>query len=328
MEVDKPPERRAPSSRASKGNRMGRLIQEEEEEGDTEFYQQEFWNEAEGDVEYDAADEDDAGVDSFDSDFGASDSDSDDDEEEDEKRARKAERVVVRKKSVYVDPSKKKASAGSTSTTSGVLDKSRKRQRSEAAALAQGAPVFERGSLRASTQEHTAAQAAKRERDVERAKVREERRALLGKTKGIELVRLTQEEILAEAKQTEIINRASLEKMQQLAEENREKVIVRERDASAPVLKWRSKRSGDHVINTLTLVNCEVPDEINGIAPPYPPPQRCAVTGQPAKFFDPVTNQPYATLEAFRMLRGRTGRRSSWPAAEAGGGSSGLPGAQ
>ena len=36
-EIEKPPERRAPSSRASKGSRMGKLIaEEEEEEGDNQ----------------------------------------------------------------------------------------------------------------------------------------------------------------------------------------------------------------------------------------------------------------------------------------------------
>ena len=54
-----------------------------------------------------------------------------------------------------------------------------------------------------------------------------------------------------------------------------------------------------------------MPKNIDGIAPPYPVPTRCAVTGQPAKYFDPQTNTPYATLEAFRVLRGRSGRRHS-----------------
>ena len=71
---------------------------------------------------------------------------------------------------------------------------------------------------------------------------------------------------------------------------------------------------GDSVVNTLSFVNCEIPAEISAVAPPYPPLLRCAATGLPAKFFDHVTQQPYATLEAFQRLRGRTGRRSSWPA--------------
>ena len=55
------------------------LVQFFAEEGDLEFYQQEFWAEAEGDAEYDAGAEDQAG-DSFDSDFGDS-TESDDDED-------------------------------------------------------------------------------------------------------------------------------------------------------------------------------------------------------------------------------------------------------
>ena len=100
--------------------------------------------------------------------------------------------------------------------------------------------------------------------------------------------------------------------MQRLEEEKR-KVVVRERDTSGPRIKWVSKRQGDSVVNTLSFVNCEVAPEICAVAPPYPAPPRCAATGQAAKFFDPVTQTPYATLEAFQRLRGRTGRRSSWP---------------
>ena len=152
MEVEKPPERRAPSGRASKGNRMGRLIQEEEEEeGDNDFYQQEFWAEAENDAEYDAADEGDAGVDSFDSDFGDSTESDDDDDDEAEKKAKKHDKAAARKKSVYKDPKEKKA-AGGASSAAAAEKKSHKRQRSEVDSLDGGGSSFARGSLRASTQ--------------------------------------------------------------------------------------------------------------------------------------------------------------------------------
>ena len=94
-----------------------------------------------------------------------------------------------------------------------------------------------------------------------------------------------------------------------------DQVIVRDRDTGDSArIKWVSKRQGDSVVNTLSFVNCEIPPEISAVAPPSPPLLRCAATGLPAKFFDHVTQQPYATLEAFQRLRGRTGRRSSWPA--------------
>ena len=76
--VAKPPERRAPSGRAGRGNRMARLLQEEEDEqeeaADKDFYQQDFWADAEedGDFEYAGDAEGSDRGDSFDSDFGDS----------------------------------------------------------------------------------------------------------------------------------------------------------------------------------------------------------------------------------------------------------------
>ena len=65
------------------------------------------------------------------------------------------------------------------------------------------------------------------------------------------------------------------------------------------------------VFNTVSFIETPVPKNIDGIAPPYPVPARCAVTAAPAKYLDPQTNAPYATLDAFKVLRGRTGRRQS-----------------
>ena len=53
-----------------------------------------------------------------------------------------------------------------------------------------------------------------------------------------------------------------------------------------------------------------------------PPPRgdsslKCSVTGEPAKYRDPVTGAPYATVEAFRVLRARAAAAG---AAGAGGG--------
>jgi len=309
-EVEKPPERRAPSSRASKGSRMQKLIAEEEEdaeEGDVEFYQQDFWAEAEGDVEYDAGAED-QGADSFDSDFGDS-TESDDDDDDDEaaqKKASKKEAKIARRKGVYVDPKLKEERAAKRPAGE---KKSHKRQRADSGPIE--AAAFSRSSLRGSTQEKTDDLQARRELDEQRRRERERKRVASGKTKGVvELVRLTQEEILAEAKQTEIINRASLEKMLRIEEEKR-KVAVRDRDTSGPRIVHRSVRRGDSVLTTVSFVECDVPDAVNGIAPPYPAPPRCTITGLPAKFCDPATGTPYATVEAFRMLRGKTGRRST-----------------
>ncbi len=117
-----------------------------------------------------------------------------------------------------------------------------------------------------------------------------------------------QEEILEEAKLTEADNRASLAMMLHQEEEKR-RVIVRERDLKGPRVRFVSKRNGDSVTNTYTFVETPVPPAINAVAPPKPQPQRCAVTQAPAKYLDPSTGAPYANLEAYRHLRGRQGSR-------------------
>ena len=154
-EIEKPPERRAPSSRASKGNRMGRLIQEEEDEADNEFYQQEFWAEADQDDEYADADDEDGG-DSFDSDFGDStESDSDEDDGEAEKAARSSG-AAARKRSVYKDPKASGAMAAPRPKAS-----HKKRPRPEGGLMPP--PTFERSSLRGSTKVRAPSPCARRE---------------------------------------------------------------------------------------------------------------------------------------------------------------------
>ena len=162
--------------------------------------------------------------------------------------------------------------------------------------------------MRRSTQGASEAAAEKQRRLEEEAKVRAERAAAAGAKRGVELRRLTQADILAEAIQTEIINKASLERMLR-QEEDKRRVISRERNTDGPRIVWRSKRVGEVVQNTVTFTDAPIPAAIDDVVPPYPQPQRCAVTGAPAKYRDPATGAGYATLEAFRMLRGRTGRR-------------------
>lgn len=139
---------RAPSSRASKGNRMARLLAQEEdaaEEGDKDFYEQDFWADAEGDAEYAMDADDEQGNDSFDSDFGDS-SESDDDDDEEGKAEKAVRAVKPKKRSVYTDPNAKdKAGASSFAPK-----RPRKRPQSELSELT-GLQPIQRGSLRAST---------------------------------------------------------------------------------------------------------------------------------------------------------------------------------
>ena len=314
-EIHKPPERRAPSGRAGRGNRMQRLIAEEEDEeaedeADKAFYDQGFWADEEADDDFDGDADDEEGRDSFDSDFGESTS-SEDDDDDDEDKPKKA--PAARKKSVYKDPKLAHKKGEGPSSSSGPAPPKKpshkKRPRADGDRITILPPAERsKSSFRSSTQQSTAAAEEHRRRLEAAAKARAERAQAEGAKRGVELVRLTQEEILAEAMQTEIINKASLERMLRIEEEKRREV-VRERTSDGPRVKFASKRNGDAVINTVSFVDTPVPSCIDGIAPPPPPPQRCAVTGLPAKYRDPQTGCAYANLDAFKQLRGRTGRR-------------------
>lgn len=140
---------RAPSSRASKGNRMARLLAQEEdaaEDGDKDFYEQDFWADAEGDAEYAMDADDEQGNDSFDSDFGDS-SGSDDDDDEEGKVQKAARAAKPKKRSAYTDP---KANEKAGEASSATPKKPKKRPRSEPSELT-GLQPIQRGSLRAST---------------------------------------------------------------------------------------------------------------------------------------------------------------------------------
>ena len=57
---------------------------------------------------------------------------------------------------------------------------------------------------------------------------------------------------------------------------------------------------------TIEVRNMSMPGELQRrLAPAPAPPEVCAVTGQPARYRDPATGLPYATLEAFKELRRR-----------------------
>lgn len=160
-EPEKPPERRAPSARGSKGSRMAALIREEvdemkEDDGDKEFYMQEFWAEDEEDADFADAD-DEAARDSFDSDFGDS-TESDSDDGAEEKNARKEK--VARKKSVYKDPKAAKKREGGEASSSAApaptSKHSRKRKaKTEADSLLESGGIMGRESMRASTKNAT-----------------------------------------------------------------------------------------------------------------------------------------------------------------------------
>lgn len=155
--------------------------------------------------------------------------------------------------------------------------------------------------------------------------------------------KLTQEEILAEAKRTEIENLASLEAFTRLeAEKKRVKErktvlqgpVIRFHSVSMPLITESSSKSdGDDVSEKTTETaedtstagdkpqvqekycrNFLIFTDTQSFPAAYFPskkvqkPQKkqfCPITGLPAKYIDPLTGTPYATPQAFKILRNR-----------------------
>jgi vacuolar protein sorting-associated protein 72 len=111
----------------------------------------------------------------------------------------------------------------------------------------------------------------------------------------------SQEELLAEALETEKVNQASLAEMMKL-EEERKKIVAPKTKILGPRVITLS-RAKSHTV-TFTDVD-DLPAFLRAKAPPYPNQAMCVITGLPAKYFDPVTQMPYATPEAFKQLRAK-----------------------
>uniref|UniRef100_A0A914VZT8 Vacuolar protein sorting-associated protein 72 homolog n=1 Tax=Plectus sambesii TaxID=2011161 RepID=A0A914VZT8_9BILA len=133
----------------------------------------------------------------------------------------------------------------------------------------------------------------------------------------------TQEEMLAEAKITEDMNKKSLEKYEQFELEQKRKRdrAMKRRVIDGPKIRTLSLtlpippadvRPGEPALCSRTFI--EFPDEhslqkhLSAASGTRPARMRrgdtrCCVTGQPAKYRDPVTGLPYATTEAFKQLR-------------------------
>mmetsp|Transcript_6891 Transcript_6891/g.7136 ORF Transcript_6891/g.7136 Transcript_6891/m.7136 type:complete len:80 (-) Transcript_6891:70-309(-) len=69
-------------------------------------------------------------------------------------------------------------------------------------------------------------------------------------------------------------------------------------------MKRTLSRRGSYT--TITFVEDEAWPSLFSLSAPTPIPQQiCSITGLPAKYRDPQTGQPYATLEAFSAIRKR-----------------------
>lgn len=323
--------------RSNAGNRIAKLLDEEEED---DFYKTSYggFNETADDRDYIQKNEDEEDI--IDSDFSIDENDEPVSDQEVEAPKRK-KKVVTR---AYKEPPAKKKSpvkASKEAKHKPERQKSPKKKKSTFMVLDSG-----RKSFRKSTAAKTAATQSRMKQRVEAEKRKP-------KVVKVEEYIPTQEELLEEAELTEKENLKSLEKFRKM-ELEKKKTRPTKRVFSGPIVKYQSltmplveevpfNKSGSS--ESLSKTDCDDVDEgkeknkqrRTKKAPPkvevkgkcertfitfnndigdnlfehYFPKaikkerrsQICAITRLPARYFDPVTQLPYRNKQAFKILR-------------------------
>jgi len=307
------------------GAKMSGLLDKEEED---EFYTTTyggFADEADDkEFNYQSPQEDDE----VDSDFSIDENDEQkSDAENDDEPRRKIRRAAGVQTKAYKEPDRK-ASVRPKPPTS-------KPSRPKQALVRSGSPVDygRRLTMRASTAQKTSEIIrTMKQRDAEAR-----RRKMKMKKHNKVTRKLTQEEILAEAKVTERINLASLKKYEEMELEAKRKAlragrreikgpVIRYHSLATPILKGKDldlelkpeletddaedEVEHKHNINNKqerTLISFKDEETLKDNFPSsgfkIPTLKVCPVTRLPAKYFDPVTELPYANLQAFKIIR-------------------------
>ncbi|PWA91396.1 sequence-specific DNA binding transcription factor [Artemisia annua] len=314
------------ASRATRGKRMTKLVDDEIEEDD-EFWNQDALKDEEDDTNY--VEEGEA-ADDFDSDF-----DSDEPEPEEEADNEPDERRT-RKKLVYPGkpkpsfqakpkpgfpgkprlgfpgkeiPKKKQKKVVSETDTSNGEDTNPEQSKSTPQDDHDEPDDNEvEKTTRKSTRTAVVVRQAERaERDATRAALQATMKPIKRKKEGEEK-KITQEEMLLEAAQTEIMNLRNLERVLAREEEVKKRAIVHKAVYTGPQIRYLSK-DGNSYLEFTNGVSFK--SQIPTRSTPYPEKDVCVVTGLPAKYRDPKTGLPYATKEAFKIIRERHASNSS-----------------
>lgn len=136
--------------------------------------------------------------------------------------------------------------------------------------------------------------------------------------------RLTQEQLLREARRTEVKNLASLESSRFQSEKKNYKEkkhtiegsVIRYHSVMMPVVSVAGTKGSEPVDNTTTLEKYSrnfvvftdsdlYSSTFSYTCPARPKRVYCSITGLPAKYVDPLTKLPYATAQAFKIIRNR-----------------------
>lgn len=278
---------------------MNKLLDDENEE-DEAFWNQDALKEEENDDNYE---EEQEIADEFDSDF-----DEDEPEPDEEVENEVDERVWTKKRLIFPGkPLTKKKKKKKILSKLDSLDKDVKSNEQSILPENHDVPNDVEGEriIRKSTR--TAVVVRQAERDAIRAALQATMKPIKRKKEGEEK-RMTQEEMLLEAAQTEIMNLRNLERVLAREEEVKKRAIVHKAVYTGPQLRYLSK-DGYSYLEFSKGVSFQ--SELSTTSVPYPERAVCAVTGLPAKYRDPKTGLPYATKEAFKIIRERFVDKSS-----------------
>ncbi|XP_065060800.1 vacuolar protein sorting-associated protein 72 homolog [Rhopilema esculentum] len=288
------------SRRQNAGTKMQKLIEDEEED---DFYKTTYggFDEEDNDNVYETEDDDD---DVVDSDFSIDENEEVKSEEEDE-RPRKRKKTVVKTFKAL-----KKSDETKSKTTQKIKSTLKLKRPTEQASNEERKKTFRSSTLQ------------KSEDSTGNVKTPTKR-----VYKQPELRRLTQKELLAEAKITAEKNLASLAAFLKLeAEKKKTKLhkvchagpIVRFHSVTMPIVEEDDAKVVDgeeQLDDTSATKKCsrnfmiftDLKNFPHGYFPDNKPGHQekplCVITGLPAKYKDPLTSLPFATLEAFKVIR-------------------------
>ncbi|ESR41755.1 hypothetical protein CICLE_v10012044mg [Citrus x clementina] len=220
------------SSRVTRGKRMNKLLDDENEE-DEAFWNQDALKEEENDDNYE---EEQEIADEFDSDF-----DEDEPEPDEEVENEVDERVWTKKRLIFPGkPLTKKKKKKKILSKLDSLDKDVKSNEQSILPENHDVPNDVEGEriIRKSTR--TAVVVRQAERDAIRAALQATMKPIKRKKEGEEK-RMTQEEMLLEAAQTEIMNLRNLERVLAREEEVKKRAIVHKAVYTGPQLRYLSK---------------------------------------------------------------------------------------
>lgn len=281
------------AARVTRGKRMNKLLDDENEEDET-FWNQEALKEEENDENYE---EEGEVVDVFDSDFDDDEPEPDEEvENEADDRMRTKKRLIFPGKQLPKKKMKKKvlSNLGKAPQDDETAEQSTLPEHHDAPNDVEVERI-----VRKSTRTSVIVRQA--ERDAIRAALQATMKPIKRKKEGEEK-RITQEEMLLEAAQTEIMNLRNLERVLAREEEVKKRAVVHKAVYSGPQIRYLSRDGNSYLEFSKGLL---FQSEISTVSTPYPQKAVCAVTGLPAKYRDPKTGLPYATKEAFRTIRER-----------------------